>query len=185
MRGITLAGAAAALAVGVNALPQVANAVAPDANVKTTATTTLTKTVVQTNKIVSTVTNTITATAKAVTTVTSVHTLTQTIQGCSIATVTATATQPASTVTITVGGGTTTTPSPTTMTTTELARQVNPTETAGASASGLADYAAAIGKYFGTAVDYPGTGEGSDPIYLAVAKNTHDFQQYTPANIMK
>jgi len=40
------------------------------------------------------------------------------------------------------------------MTTTELARQANPTAI---STYGLADYAARIGKYFGTAVDYPGT----------------------------
>jgi len=40
------------------------------------------------------------------------------------------------------------------MTTTELAREANPTAI---STYGLADYAARIGKYFGTAVDYPGT----------------------------
>jgi len=52
------------------------------------------------------------------------------------------------------GGSSTTTTTATGMTTTELARQANPTAI---STYGLADYAARIGKYFGTAVDYPGT----------------------------
>lgn len=56
--------------------------------------------------------------------------------------------------------------------------QANPT-------MGLNDYAKAIGKYLGTAVDIPGTGEGSDPIYLAVANNIHEFGSRTPANTMK
>jgi len=50
--------------------------------------------------------------------------------------------------------GTSTTTTATGMTATELARQANPTAI---STYGLADYAARIGKYFGTAVDYPGT----------------------------
>jgi len=72
----------------------------------------------------------------------------------------------------------------TAFTTTELARQVNPTAI---STHGLADIAAALNpaRYFGTAVDYPGTGEGSDPVYMAVATDKHEFNQWTPANIMK
>ncbi|KAK5692878.1 hypothetical protein LTR97_010354 [Elasticomyces elasticus] len=54
-----------------------------------------------------------------------------------------------------------------------------------ASATGMADAAEAVGRYFGTAADIPGTGAGSDPYYLAVFNNSHNFDQVTPANIMK
>ncbi|TKA23374.1 hypothetical protein B0A54_17898 [Friedmanniomyces endolithicus] len=54
-----------------------------------------------------------------------------------------------------------------------------------ASATGMADAAEAIGRYFGTAADIPGTGEASDPYYMAVFNNSHNFDQVTPANIMK
>ena len=54
-----------------------------------------------------------------------------------------------------------------------------------ASATGMADAAEAIGRYFGTAADIPGTGEASDPYYLAVFNNSHNFDQVTPANVMK
>jgi len=50
----------------------------------------------------------------------------------------------------------------------------------------MQDAAKAAGKiYMGTAVDYPGTGEGADPYYLAELANQHDFGGVTPANIMK
>ncbi|KAK3109436.1 hypothetical protein LTR53_017316 [Teratosphaeriaceae sp. CCFEE 6253] len=66
---------------------------------------------------------------------------------------------------------------------------VTPTKTgttgALASATGMADAAEAIGRYFGTAADIPGTGEASDPYYMAVFNNSHNFDQVTPANIMK
>jgi len=70
------------------------------------------------------------------------------------------------------------------MTTTLLAQQVSPT---GHANPGLADLAAKVrdGIYFGTAVDYPGTNAGNDPIYLAVAQDNHEFNQWTPANTMK
>jgi hypothetical protein len=53
------------------------------------------------------------------------------------------------------------------------------TALASSTASGLADIAKASAglEYFGTAVDYPGTGEGSDPIYLEVANNYHEFDR--------
>jgi len=48
------------------------------------------------------------------------------------------------------------------------------------------DAAKAAGKlYMGSAIDYPGTGEGADPYYLAEAENQRDFGAWTPANIMK
>ncbi|KAK3628715.1 hypothetical protein LTR56_015676 [Elasticomyces elasticus] len=66
---------------------------------------------------------------------------------------------------------------------------LTPTKTATtgplASATGMADAAVAIGKYFGTAADIPGTGAASDPYYLAGLNNIHNFNQITPANIMK
>ncbi|KAK5680243.1 hypothetical protein LTS10_007170 [Elasticomyces elasticus] len=66
---------------------------------------------------------------------------------------------------------------------------LTPTKTATtgplASATGMADAAIAVGKYFGTAADIPGTGEGADPYYLAALNNSHNFNQITPANIMK
>ncbi|KAK1807499.1 hypothetical protein LTR12_018151, partial [Friedmanniomyces endolithicus] len=66
---------------------------------------------------------------------------------------------------------------------------VRPTKTGAtgslASATGMADAAEAIGRYFGTAADIPGTGEASDPYYMAVFNNSHNFDQVTPANIMK
>jgi endo-1,4-beta-xylanase len=49
----------------------------------------------------------------------------------------------------------------------------------------MADAARAVGRYFGTAADIPGTGEASDPYYMAVFNNSHNFNQVTPANIMK
>lgn len=49
---------------------------------------------------------------------------------------------------------------------------------------GLNDYAKAVGRYFGTAVDIPGT-EANDPVYMALANNTHEFGSRTPANTMK
>jgi endo-1,4-beta-xylanase len=49
-------------------------------------------------------------------------------------------------------------------------------------AFGLNDAAKQAGKlWFGTAVDYPGTGEGSDPYYLREFKSPHDFGEATPA----
>jgi len=67
----------------------------------------------------------------------------------------------------------------TTLTTTLLAQQVSPT---GHANPGLADLAAKVrdGIYFGTAVDYPGTNAGNDPIYLNVAQDNHEFNQWTP-----
>jgi len=181
MRGSTFAAAAVALAAGVSAAPQNI-----DVKVKTTQTTTVqtvTKYATETDKRITTVFDTVylTQTQKAVTT-TYISTSTVT---------SGTAVLPTVTKTVTVGGcssgtgsSSTSVASATTMTTTELARQANPTAI---STHGLADIAAALNpaRYFGTAVDYPGTGEGSDPVYMAVATDKHEFDQWTPANIMK
>lgn len=169
----------------------------------------VTKYATETDKRITTVFDTVylTQTQKAVTTtyiststVTSgtgvlpTVTVTHTVSACSGGTSTSTggastttggATTTTGDATATTEGTSTSTSATTTntaFTTTELAQQVNPTAI---STHGLADYAAAVGRYFGTAVDYPGTGEGSDPVYMAVATDNHEFDQWTPANIMK
>jgi endo-1,4-beta-xylanase len=75
-------------------------------------------------------------------------------------------------------------------TTSSSSTNTNPTTTIVATATatnyGLNDAAKAAGKlWFGTAFDYPGTGEAQDPYYAAQFNNTHDFGEATPANIMK
>ena len=82
------------------------------------------------------------------------------------------------------------TPSPSSSTSTSSGfKLLTPTKTASAgalaSATGMADAAIAVGKYFGTAADIPGTGAATDPYYLAALNNSHNFNQVTPANIMK
>lgn len=48
------------------------------------------------------------------------------------------------------------------------------------------DLAKEAGKlWFGTAADIPGTAETTDPDYLAVFTNPHNFGEATPANTMK
>ncbi|EMC97633.1 glycoside hydrolase family 10 protein [Baudoinia panamericana UAMH 10762] len=107
------------------------------------------------------------------------------------------------TATTTTTKSTTSSPSSTTATTTTTSpvvssmtsstssgfRLVTPTKTGStgalASATGMADAAKAVGRYFGTAVDIPGTGEASDPYYMAVLNNSRNFDQVTPANVMK
>ncbi|KAJ9629448.1 hypothetical protein H2203_001822 [Taxawa tesnikishii (nom. ined.)] len=53
------------------------------------------------------------------------------------------------------------------------------------SGTGMAQAAEKAGRYFGTAADIPGTGEAQDPYYIAEFNNNADFDQATPANIMK
>ncbi len=74
--------------------------------------------------------------------------------------------------------------------TTNTATATNPsttlTATATAKSFGLNNAAQATGKlWFGTAFDYPGTGEATDEYYLREFNNEHDFGEATPANIMK
>lgn len=85
------------------------------------------------------------------------------------------------TVTVTRTSGSSTSVA-TSLTTTLLAQQVSPT---GHANPGLADLAAKVrdGIYFGTAVDYPGTNAGNDPIYLDVAQDNHEFNQWTPGKL--
>ncbi|KAK3671745.1 hypothetical protein LTR78_008290 [Recurvomyces mirabilis] len=96
-----------------------------------------------------------------------------------------------SSTTSAVSSTSTTTPvvSSTTTSTSSGFKLETPTKTgttgALASATGMAQAAEAIGRYFGTAADIPGTGETSDPYYLAVFNDTRNFDQVTPANVMK
>lgn len=62
---------------------------------------------------------------------------------------------------------------------------VTPTSTPSAGPY-LNDLAKEAGKlWFGTAADIPGTAETTDPDYLAVFTNPHNFGEATPANTMK